>query len=100
MTQQHLTIIAITLDFNWLLKYGFECSFVTSECSLQCFGILFEVHSDYLRYDPINLDHRTYLSEQTSKQTLDKHSELTNKHSTSSFKGKLKSGVTTKTVLY
>ncbi len=39
----------VILDFNLLLKYDLECFFLTSECSLQCFGIRLEVHSDDLR---------------------------------------------------
>ena len=35
-----------TLDFNSLLKNHFECSFVSSECSLQSSNVCFEVRSD------------------------------------------------------
>ena len=36
----------ITLDFSWLLKNHFECSFVSLECSLQSSNVCFEVRSD------------------------------------------------------
>ena len=39
----------ITLDFSLLLKNHFECSFVSSECSLQSSNVCFEVRSEYLR---------------------------------------------------
>ena len=39
----------ITLDFSSLLKNHFECSFVSSECSLQSSNVCFEVRSEYLR---------------------------------------------------
>ena len=38
-----------TLDFSSLLKNHFECSFVSSECSLQSSNVCFEVRSEYLR---------------------------------------------------
>ena len=39
----------VTLDFSSLLKNHFECSFVSSECSLQSSNVCFEVRSDSLR---------------------------------------------------
>ena len=41
----------ITLDFDLLFKYGFECLFVKSECSLQSSEVCFEVRSDPTMYD-------------------------------------------------
>ena len=40
---------AFTFDFSSLLKNHFECSFVSSECSLQSSNVCFEVRSDNLR---------------------------------------------------
>ena len=39
----------ITLDSSSLLKNHFECSFVSSECSLQSSNVCFEARSEYLR---------------------------------------------------
>ena len=44
-----LSVTQITLDFSSLLKNHFECSFVSSECSLQSSNVCFEVRSEYLR---------------------------------------------------
>ena len=41
--------LTITLDFSSLLKNQFECSFVSSEGSLQSSNVCFEVRSDNLR---------------------------------------------------
>ena len=38
-----------TPDFSLLLKNHFECSFVSSERSLQSSNVCFEVRSEYLR---------------------------------------------------
>ena len=103
-----------TLDFSSLLKNHFECSFVSSEYSLQSFNVCFEVRSEYLRWlyskqfdwltyygsqsELAKLAHRK-LSERTSKQTFElcneysEHSELTNEHSKWFFKSELKSRV-------
>ena len=42
-----LSLSPITLDFSLLLKNHFECSFVSSECSLQSSNVCFEVGSEY-----------------------------------------------------
>ena len=45
-----LRMIVITLDFSSLLKNHFECSFVSSKCSLQSSNVCLEVRSDNLRW--------------------------------------------------
>ena len=47
--KEHVSRLAFTLDFSSLLKNHFECSFVSSECSLQSANVCFEVRSEYLR---------------------------------------------------
>ena len=44
-----IPILAYTLNFSSLLKNHFECSFVSSECSLQSSNVCFKVRSDNLR---------------------------------------------------
>ena len=88
-----------------LLKNHFECSFVSSECSLQSSNVCFEVRSEYLRWlNSEQFDRLTYygsqsglaklahrkLLERTSKQTL----ELCNEHLKWFFKSELQSRAT------
>ena len=42
-------IKSLTLNFNLLLKNILECSFVSSECSLQSSSVCFAVRSEYSR---------------------------------------------------